>query len=742
MGDLEFGFEEMQGVKLGYLVIQGKQMFALSQVFTDLLKNIPRTTVHKRMDHLNVKKHHCDLEELRQLKAINSVAFHAAKCTLISREDVEALYFSCKTERVLKSNKRKTKTKTERHVRDEIDATESANGFWKEKLWLSFRGVPPSLELRNKAVRPELSSNLPQIYSKSIYQNFQPIPPTACRAFRNYETVQIPGKCAEFCEKRSFFRSAEILKRKPIVSAISTPSDSERLYKRKRRSERHLGSRKRRYRQVLLVPSCCKPKACLSNRSLRHYHPDGEVYLERHFQESCSSDSECSSGNDSDFGSSLSTSSSTSSSTNSRTSDDEEEEDSLSCSSEESSDAESSSHSDSSSVSSRVSVQSIRFRRAGFSSLNTKAPLVLQPTFHYKSNFQHKNGTVQGSSPALDGDKEKQVQTLEIASWKSKHRNGDILDFGGKLCSAENKFLGLKRIVPKTSELGKNKDISLTSCANGKVFHQQRHSVHQAQLTQYDQDKDSKVISKAHGSIFLEDASSKKDAKLIDCLKQSSPFKTVKIETEEASTDSDVTRRTSLNHVKIKVEDTLDEYEYATQDAHQCEGKADAIDLHYAEKWSIGAEQDLCKDGIKTTPPPSKQEPVGTLTPRGEYKNGARVRKSHRASVWGKTVENVPKTNTSATKIDRSPRSSGKCSSKRAPNHALSSSKPTFNFMANFPCPPSLVISSDGDLSPAYSLNSFRTNQVPHPSHPVWRWQLGASVVPPHLNHRFRKETH
>ena len=92
MGDLKSGFEEVDGVRLGYLIIKGKQMFALSQVFTDLLKNIPRTTVHKRMDHLKVKKHHCDLEELRKLKAINSIAFHAAKCTLISREDVEALY--------------------------------------------------------------------------------------------------------------------------------------------------------------------------------------------------------------------------------------------------------------------------------------------------------------------------------------------------------------------------------------------------------------------------------------------------------------------------------------------------------------------------------------------------------------------------------------------------------------------------------------------------------------------------
>ncbi|KAG5201390.1 hypothetical protein JEQ12_004153 [Ovis aries] len=107
MGDLKSGFEEVDGVRLGYLIIKGKQMFALSQVFTDLLKNIPRTTVHKRMDHLKVKKHHCDLEELRKLKAINSIAFHAAKCTLISREDVEALYTSCKTERVLKTKRRR-----------------------------------------------------------------------------------------------------------------------------------------------------------------------------------------------------------------------------------------------------------------------------------------------------------------------------------------------------------------------------------------------------------------------------------------------------------------------------------------------------------------------------------------------------------------------------------------------------------------------------------------------------------
>lgn len=93
--------------RLGYLIIKAKANVCPLPSLHGSAENIPRTTVHKRMDHLKVKKHHCDLEELRKLKVINSIAFHAAKCTLISREDVEALYTSCKTERVLKTKRRR-----------------------------------------------------------------------------------------------------------------------------------------------------------------------------------------------------------------------------------------------------------------------------------------------------------------------------------------------------------------------------------------------------------------------------------------------------------------------------------------------------------------------------------------------------------------------------------------------------------------------------------------------------------
>ncbi|KFV76277.1 SKI/DACH domain-containing protein 1, partial [Dryobates pubescens] len=164
MGDLKSGFEEVDGVRLGYLIIKGKQMFALSQVFTDLLKNIPRTTVHKRMDHLKVKKHHCDLEELRKLKAINSIAFHAAKCTLISREDVEALYTSCKTERVLRTKRRKvSRVLSATDLRPELAPADPFSGFWKEnKLWLGLNGSPrPLLPIRRRALRPGAAAQQP-----------------------------------------------------------------------------------------------------------------------------------------------------------------------------------------------------------------------------------------------------------------------------------------------------------------------------------------------------------------------------------------------------------------------------------------------------------------------------------------------------------------------------------------------------------------------------------------------------
>nr|XP_009679381.1 PREDICTED: uncharacterized protein C17orf96 homolog [Struthio camelus australis] len=80
-GDFHAGYQEIEGINLGYLQINGTQMFALAQVLSDLFKDIPRTTISKKMETLKIKSRRCDLKELRTLKAINSVPTRAVKCS-------------------------------------------------------------------------------------------------------------------------------------------------------------------------------------------------------------------------------------------------------------------------------------------------------------------------------------------------------------------------------------------------------------------------------------------------------------------------------------------------------------------------------------------------------------------------------------------------------------------------------------------------------------------------------------
>uniref|UniRef100_A0A671MKL4 SKI/DACH domain-containing protein 1-like n=1 Tax=Sinocyclocheilus anshuiensis TaxID=1608454 RepID=A0A671MKL4_9TELE len=725
MGDLESGFEEMQGVKLGYLVIKGKQMFALSQVFTDLLKNIPRTTVHKRMDHLNVKKHHCDLEELRKLKAIHSIAFHAAKCTLISREDVEALYFSCKTERVLKSNKRREKRKkSSEKMCDGKNRTSARSDFWREKVWLSLHGVPQTFSFKNKAVRqdpvPRTHSDLPQIYSKSFGRDFQPVTRSASTPFKNYETDQIPDNCVAFNQKHALFR--HVVNQQPLLyqSAIAAQAthqgNADLLYKRKRKREssaRQFWSRSRRSHPVLVVPKCCKPK--VPNGSLSQFHHlEHGLYVDPrhtvHFQESCSSDTESSSiservNNDSDFGSSFSTTS------NSGTSEEEEDDDSLSDSSDVSSDEESSSQSDSSSVSSQVSVQSIRFRRARFSSLNTKAPLLLQPTFHYRPNVQN-IPTNHEVTATLDCERTGKTQKSDFTSSRDAHEDGDAAKVQ-KFCLVRTCFPDLRQ--NEDSETG------LTPNANGNnAFPQQR------------------IPGSANKCSQALISHCVPDKEITGC--KSSDIKTPPF---------------LLSNVKIKVEDTFDEYEYAKQlPEYQCKDN-DADDQRISNNLKETDHYKATESAVQKNPACNEESRSNLNTPcseEGESKNGARVRKNYRAMFLGKKAESVRTFAKSVAKVDRSPRAAGKFASsegsnedcagaskrKRASPNVASLKKP-FRLMANFPSPPSLVIGNDGDLSPAYSFNSLRNNQLPHRSHPVWRWQLGHSAVPPPPSHKFRK---
>lgn len=179
-----------------------------------------------------------------------------------------------------------------------------------------------------------------------------------------------------------------------------------------------------------------------------------------------------------------------------------------------------------------------------------------------------------------------------------------------------------------------------------------------------------------------------------------------------------------------------------------------------SERDALGTakEDSACTEKETTSFPPLTQSQglsctLGTPKPEdGEYKFGARVRKNYRTLVLGKRPALQPPPLKPNLKSARSPRPAGKAEPegtlddltannrrRRVAGNVASAVKRPFNFMANFPCPPSLIIGHDGDLLPAYSLSTTKDSQAPHRAHPVWKWQLGGSAIPLPPSHKFRK---
>uniref|UniRef100_A0AAV2L370 Uncharacterized protein n=1 Tax=Knipowitschia caucasica TaxID=637954 RepID=A0AAV2L370_KNICA len=323
--------------------------------------------------------------------------------------------------------------------------------MWKQKVWFSLHGVPETIAGHNRlGKRKERSdSKLPQFYHKSMGREQRSIVRPSHKHFKNYENDKIQGKRITWSQRHVFFRSS--VSRQPVLlqSAIATQtkqssSAGDLLHKRKRRREGgggRDGGRQRswsRSKQTHHVPPLLflHPKSSRSTFGSFHFSPEfyfdhrpQHYHHEPHesFPGSYTSDTESSiysergdqnyqdpqDYQDSDFGSGLSSSSS------SEEDEEEEESDSTEVSSEE---EDSSSQSDSSSVSSRVSVQSIRFRRARVgSSIKTinKAPLVLQPTFHYNNqDKQHKPDLVDPSqnSQMLDLPSRRKRSTCAVTA--------------------------------------------------------------------------------------------------------------------------------------------------------------------------------------------------------------------------------------------------------------------------------------------------------------------------------------
>ncbi|XP_078519580.1 SKI/DACH domain-containing protein 1 [Lissotriton helveticus] len=775
MGDLKSGFEEVDGVRLGYLIIKGKQMFALSQVFTDLLKNIPRTTVHKRMDHLNVKKHHCDLEELRKLKAINSVAFHAAKCTLISREDVEALYISCKTERVLKS-KRKNQSPRLPAVEVQAERAEPQSSFWKQRnIWLGLNEPAPSLPIKQKAAESPGRCALPRAphlphflckYSDRVYPEV-PRPPS--KVLLTYENAAITSNYVAFHPSPPFFRSVAC-SRRPVgckAAVANQPKlclspDLQRSHRRRPRE----GSRGCP-RGLLLLPEVHALKAV----------PGGLETLR--LQEACaaqlllpatpgpySSESESSSYSDhaerdSDFGSSLSSSSNSASSAEESPSD--------------SSNSDEESSSDSSSASSQASLESIRFRRTCFSSLAGKPPLVSQA-----NDLYHLSSASAG--PGVSRAPEARTALCDIKT-ESKDRPAttcSTVRTGTPFIEVRNdRTTGITSLHSAVPSCGKRNDSTMYRVTEGASSPRPKKTAFTLQSTPTEaRERLQATVTHCADSRATTSRVPKKDSSSSappgngpknSCFKVSSnshPFPTiVDIVTAPANSYPDVPCQL---HVKIKVEDISANADYEREGTipkvkHECSVTNESFYNGLTDRKTMGPAVRVngdftCTKTKNTTLNLSTSHPepsiLGPLKPEdGEYKFGARVRKNYRKLVFGKGPVSMALSctqNLSSSLEPILPDKAEVCEEtqdeftvtskrRRLAINLTAVAKRPFNFMANFPCPPSLIIGNDGDLLPAYSLNTAHDAHTPNRVHPIWKWQLGSSPVPLPPSHKFRK---
>ncbi|OCT75615.1 SKI/DACH domain-containing protein 1 [Xenopus laevis] len=779
MGDLESGYEVVDGVKLGYLVIQGKQMFALSQVFTDLLKNIPRTTVHKRMDHLRVKKHQCDVEELRKLKAINSIAFHAAKCTLISREDVEALYTSCKTERVLKTKRRRlSRALATKDLTQEPPSPDPYCSFWKEdKLWLGLNESAARQPIKRKgfgaaAVEHGLlpAADLPRFFSKYTGHSYPEIARIPGKSPLNYETAPIPGDCVSAFHSSLPYLRGVVCSKHPAYyyhSAIAQPKlacpAATYRHRRKRQSADP--------RKLLLLPKSYRSKGtpvCLERIHL--IHGFCSQHLGNLQPDSSDSDSSCYSelaANDSDFGSSLSSSSNSGSSDEEEEDEEEEEEGSLSESSDPSSEEEeeSTSDSDSSSVSSQVSVESIRFRRTSFSSPTTKSPLTPSNLLYHHFSRSPSPGAA-ASRFGESKTAQCEIKSESQEEWCQQQQQG----WGSLACSglAERKSDRACVSVSGFPSNSRKTDLTINcvtpSPKKNNDFPQ--HKIHreakqclQSTVTQCAQNNTPSSINSASAPTPLQRSPQ---------LSADFPTAPAASHTPRGLNRGDVcTDFPFLHNVRIKTEESsANDYEYGASQhklMYECNVAKDETDSDGGENKSQGgllkAKED-CECTEQQTTSPNQLPPCTLAIPKpeeGDYKFGAKVRKNYRTLVLGKRgllQQQQPSPSKPNLKSDRSPRPQGKsdfCEGtldrftvtnrrKRLANNVASTLKRPFNFMANFPCPPSLIIGKDGDLLPAYSLNSTKDSSCPpNKAHPIWKWQLGGSAIPLPPSHKFRK---
>ncbi|RXM32134.1 SKI/DACH domain-containing protein 1 [Acipenser ruthenus] len=378
------GYQEIEGINMGFLKIKGRQMFPLAQVFSDLFKDIPRTTVNKRMEVLNIRSRRCDIQELRTLKAIHSVPVRAVKCSLITKEDLEALCASCQTLSPKKGRKKRKCKKTEKDSSSDTlctrlckkNNTDAKALLSKDTAGLTVAGAAQ----RSRRLR-QLHSKPAQNFSKSKNTGSSLVLGPVSRDLRNYEKVAKGLNCYSLKGINGILPQAIVgtYPNKTLHSAIAANDCSKASQPLCLRGKKHC------YRHYDEYSNGCvkkrdSPALLVGNKSLNFTSKNGKIgavsagglkkaHCTQGTSAGYSSDSESSLDfeKDSDFGSSFQ-------STSTESSDEDDHLDGrsvLSSSSEEGS----SSESDSSSVCSGDSVQSTRYRQAALPAPISRFPL-------------------------------------------------------------------------------------------------------------------------------------------------------------------------------------------------------------------------------------------------------------------------------------------------------------------------------------------------------------------------------
>ncbi|XP_041087322.1 SKI/DACH domain-containing protein 1-like [Polyodon spathula] len=367
------GYQEIEGINMGFLRIKGRQMFALAQVFSDLFKDIPRTTVNKRMEVLNIRSRRCDIQELRTLKAIHSVPVRAVKCSLITKEDLEALCASCQTLSPKKRRKKRKCKKTENDSSSDTlstrlckkNNTDAKTLLAKDSAVLTVAGAAQ----RARRLR-QLHSKPAQNFSKSKNTGSSQLLEPVTRDLRNYEKVAKGLNCYGLKGVNGILPQAFVgtYPNKTLHSAIAGNDCSKTSLPLCLRGKNPCYSRYEEYSNGC-VKKRDSPALLMGNKSLNFASKNGKIggvsagglkkaHCAQGTSAGYSSDSESSLDleKDSDFGSSFQ-------STSTESSDEDDHLDGISALSS-SSEEGSSSESDSSSVCSGDSVQSTRYRQA------------------------------------------------------------------------------------------------------------------------------------------------------------------------------------------------------------------------------------------------------------------------------------------------------------------------------------------------------------------------------------------